>query len=83
MNFRCLNFSFILIELRVYIAKGAFVNIRDHKKWTPLHCAAMIGNIEIANILIECKADLGPQDANGLTPLDISIEYGHYTGEIR
>ena len=68
---------------RDYLSRGCHVNIRDHRKWTPLHCAAMLGNIEIANILLDAEADVNAVDSNGLAPVDIALEYGNYTGEIR
>lgn len=68
--------------LREFLNKGAFVNIRDHKKWTPLHCAAMIGNVETVKLLLDYKADLEAEDENGRTPFKIAIEYGNYFGEL-
>ncbi|MGE0206797.1 MAG: ankyrin repeat domain-containing protein [Candidatus Babeliales bacterium] len=51
------------------LAEGASVNERDIRTFTPLHYAALEGDIEIINILIQCKANLNAQTDNGQTPL--------------
>lgn len=51
-----------LYLFRDYLKTGAYVNIRDHKKFTPLHCAALIGSVEIGDILLKNHADLYARD---------------------
>lgn len=72
-----------LIIIREYLDKGAYINIRDHKKWTPLHCAAMVGNVEMTQILLDHKADTQALDDMGRTPFDVAFEYKNYQGELR
>lgn len=65
-----------------YLKKGAYVNIRDHRKWTPLHCAAYVGSAEIASMLLEFKADMDAVEEQGRTAFDLAMEYGNYQGEL-
>lgn len=59
------------------------MNIRDHRKFTPMHCVAMIGNVEMGQILIEHHADLYAKDDQQRTPFDVAMEYENYIGELR
>ena len=51
------------------IKNGATINAIDKDENTPLHLAAMSGNIGIANILIENGADVNARKDDGYTPL--------------
>lgn len=44
---------------------------------TQLHIAALNGNAEVTNQLIEAFADLNVEDVSGWTPLDIAVDKGH------
>ena len=56
---------------------GADVNTADNFGMTPLHGAAMIGNVEVARVLIEKgQADVNRQSLNGFTPLHIAAVSG-------
>ena len=68
--------------LKEFLQQGAFINIRDHKKWTPLHCAAMVGDVDLVRILLDFKAEIEAEDENGRTPFQIAVEYGNYFGEL-
>ena len=39
--------------------------------WTPLHCAAAMGNPMVAKILLAAGADAGSRDGQGLTPIEV------------
>jgi len=55
--------------LRLLIARGARLEIRDANETTPLMAAASVGLEENVEILIAAGADLNAQDINGLTAL--------------
>ncbi|MGE0206798.1 MAG: ankyrin repeat domain-containing protein [Candidatus Babeliales bacterium] len=57
------------IKVEELLAEGASVNERDIRTFTPLHHAAIEGDTEIINILIQCKANLNAQTDDGQTPL--------------
>ena len=43
--------------------------------WTPLHAACSGGNVAASKILVANGADIDAQDANGDTPLSMSIDH--------
>lgn len=53
------------------------VNIRDHKKATPLHYACSSGNLRIVEQLLDRGAKVGAMDGNGYTGLHIAAYEGH------
>ena len=56
--------------VRALIGRGADVNARGGaKRCTPLHMAARRGNVEIAEALLECGAEIEARDRAGDTPL--------------
>ena len=57
---------------------GANINQMDIFGLTPLHHAAMRGNVKVAQFLIEQRSiDLEAQDKQKSTPLHIATIYGH------
>ena len=56
---------------------GAFVNARNHRKWTPLHMAAEEGEEELITLLLFKKADANIHDLDGYTPLDLAAKNKH------
>ena len=48
------------------------VNAQDGLGWTPLHCAAWVGDLETTTALIEKGAQLTVQTAHGLTPFHLA-----------
>jgi len=54
------------------LAKGAFVDIRNIYKQTPLHFAAVYGCLEAIQLLIENGADVNAVDSSGHTPLALA-----------
>ncbi|XP_057334333.1 putative ankyrin repeat protein RF_0381 [Microplitis mediator] len=70
--------------LRKLIERGARINVREFMhNWTPLHLACYYGKCEVAELLINCGADINmsnlyliknPTANIGITPLHLSIE---------
>src|SRR5262249_22264452 len=55
---------------------GAEVNATDNSGMTPLHGAAMIGNVDVGRILLDKGADVNRQTLAGYTPLHIAAISG-------
>ena len=51
-------------------------------KVTPLHCAAYYGDLEMAQVLLECGVDVNAKNIRGYTPLDFVLSGGH-NNEVR
>jgi ankyrin repeat protein len=54
--------------------KGAGVNCRQDDLRTPLHLAAFYGELKVARVLVEHKADVNSQNKEGETPMHILLE---------
>ncbi len=60
------------------LRSGANPNIRGGlEDWTPLHLAAENGRFDIAEILLQFKADTNAQDCYGRIPLHVASVGGH------
>ena len=58
--------------VRQLLRRGAFVHATSAVSLaTPLHCACIKGNYEVAKILIKYGANLEAATNNGLTPLSL------------
>lgn len=64
-----------IIEQLIHM--GMNVDERDHNGQTPLHYAAMVGNITAAKKLIELGADINAKDYFGRTPYNRAATKGH------
>ena len=53
-------------------ADPALLQERDAAQWTPLHCAAEQGRLDIARFLLEQGADVQAQGQSGETPLHLT-----------
>jgi len=63
--------------VRALVAAGANVDSRENvKRCTALHLAARRGNVEIAEALLDCGADIEARDSAGDTPLRRAVNCG-------
>ncbi len=67
--------SLVLTEMLV--AHGADVNVRQAAGWTPLHQAAMHGQLKLARLLLDQGADVNAKAENGKTPLELATTGKH------
>ena len=58
-----------LAEVKIYVKKGADVNLQDQKKRTPLIFAASAGHTPVVEYLIDAGADVSMHDSDGKTAL--------------
>lgn len=58
---------------------GARVNVRDCEGWTPLHCAAEVGMVDLVRRLVELNADCNVK-TQGKTAYHLAVWNGH--GEV-
>ncbi|XP_065647641.1 ankyrin repeat domain-containing protein 66 isoform X2 [Hydra vulgaris] len=63
---------------KVLLENGANPMLRMQEGWSPAHCAAEIGNIEILKLLESYSADLDCNDDFGATPRRIAEIHGHW-----
>lgn len=64
--------------VRVLFDAGADVGAATHAGWTPLHCAAAVGNLEVARLLLERGAGISsPGGERAWSPLHIAAGDGH------
>lgn len=59
------------------IAQGAWVEQICRKKWTAMHEAAKVGNVEILMLLLRNGGRVNHRDVAGVTPLAVAAEHGH------
>lgn len=62
--------NFALVQLLVK-GFGANVNVQDRDGWTPLHAASAVGNIHIAQFLLDNGAKVSILDNNCEFPVDV------------
>ncbi|CAG5918525.1 unnamed protein product [Menidia menidia] len=63
--------------VRLLLAKGADVNIRDKEENVCLHWAALSGCEDIAQALLEAQCDLHAVNVHGDTPLHVAARENH------
>lgn len=63
--------------VELLLSKGAKVDVKAARGYTPLHKSAFGGHLELTKILLDHGADPGAETDEGRTPLDIAIERGH------
>lgn len=66
---------------KMFVEWGSEINIQDFQGWTPLHCAAYSGNVEIVKFLCDNPVtEIEVEDDERRTPLLVSIESGNVLG---
>ncbi len=60
------------------VAHGAWVEQVCRKKWTAMHEAAKVGNVEILLLLLRNGGRVNHKDITGVTPLAVAAEQGHF-----
>ena len=64
--------------VRILISAGANVNWVDPEdKSTPLHCASLLGNLNICQALLAAGAEVVVEDEDGMTPLEVACREKH------
>ena len=53
------------------------INARNKDGMTPLHAAALAGQKEAAELLIDKGADVNAKNEEGVTPLQMASQKGH------
>mmetsp|Transcript_94938 Transcript_94938/g.283502 ORF Transcript_94938/g.283502 Transcript_94938/m.283502 type:complete len:338 (+) Transcript_94938:97-1110(+) len=61
----------LLDMLTASSASSALVNTKDASGDTPLHFAVLTENVEIAQLLLHCRASPGAKNSSGESPLDL------------
>lgn len=56
---------------------GAGPNVAQQGGWTPLHSAALHGDLDLVELLLRHGADPAPESDDGKTPADLAREKGH------
>ena len=64
---------------RLLLKHGADVNAARSGRWTPLHEAVRWGRVEIVRVLLDHDANVGAEDDNGKTPLQVELLQRHET----
>jgi len=67
--------SFAIAEMLV--GRGADVNAMQAGGWTPLHQAAMHGQVNLATLLLDQGADVNAKAENGKTALELAMAGKH------
>jgi len=62
---------------RLLSIRNINVNVKDVYGWTPLHCAAANGHVEITRLLLQNGADVNAKGDYGRTPLHWAAMNGH------
>lgn len=60
------------------VANGAWVEQVCRKKWTAMHEAAKVGNVDILMMLLRNGGRVNHKDVLGVTPLSVAAEHGHF-----
>ena len=63
--------------VKEFLAAGADVNVKDKRRFTPLHWASISGHKEAVELLINNGADVNAIKGGGGTPLSYAASWGH------
>jgi len=64
-------------QVKGLIAEGADVNEKDFRQWTPLHWAADMNSLPIAEVLLAKGAGVSIRDTYGLSAINVAEIRGH------
>jgi hypothetical protein len=67
-----LNYAGYIQSTKVLVEKGATLNVKNAKGWTPLHFAAKKGDPDFILMLIDWGADVNIQNLQGRLPSDLA-----------
>merc|ERR1712151_826337 len=59
------------------IAAGSYIEGRDHNGCTPLMFTVANGDVDVAKVMMEARANINAKDFEGHTPLDYASHFGH------
>ena len=62
--------------VRILIHNGISVNAQDKNKWTALHFACHIGNLDVVKMLTDAGADVEIPDKEQKRPLAVAVQFG-------
>lgn len=60
------------------VTHDAWVEQVCRKKWTAMHEAAKVGNVDILMLLLRNGGRVNHKDVMGVTPLAVAAEHGHF-----
>ena len=60
------------------VTYGALVEQVRERKWTEMHEAAKVGNVEILMLLLRNGGRVNHKHVTGVTPLSVATEQGHF-----
>lgn len=63
-------------QVEILLKRGANVNVKGNKRYTPLHYAVKNGNVPMVLTLLGAEGiDVNPEDDSGNTPLHLAASY--------
>ena len=72
LNGHCCDISVCPYVIKTLMKYGADVNARMDDGFTPLHLAAILGDLQTVQILVDAGANINAKNNQGATPLDFS-----------
>ena len=63
---------------QILLENGADPSLRMYQGWTPAHCAAEVGNLDILKLLLKYGGTLIAKDDYEATPKHMAQVYGHH-----
>lgn len=63
--------------VEVLLGQGAEINATDKNGWTPLHCAARAGYLDVVKLLVESGASPKSETNLGSAPIWFAASEGH------
>jgi len=63
--------------VEVLLGQGAEINATDKNGWTPLHCAARAGHLDVVKLLVESGGSPKTETNLGCAPIWFAASEGH------